>query len=76
MDIPTRGSDQKEPTKPPNTPERPALPKESTGTPGNKSIDLVVVPAVIVSDMPNIEGEGQEMEINSPPTKPITVKEP
>ena len=75
MDISTRGSDQEEPTKPPNTPKRPALLKKSTETLGNKSIDLIVISTVIISDIPNIEREGQEMEIDSPLIKPITVKE-
>ena len=36
---------------------------------------MVVVPTVIVSDMLNIEGEGQEIEIDSPLIKLITVEE-
>ena len=58
MDISIRGSDQEEPTKPLNTLKRPALLKKSTETLGNESINLIVVPVVIISDMPNIEGEG------------------
>ena len=76
VDIPTRGTGQEEPTGSPNTSGRTNSLKESAGTPGNESVDLVVVPAVIVSNIPNTEGEGQEMEIDSPPThQPITVEE-
>ena len=76
MDIPTRGVDQEEPTEPPNTPERPNSPKKSVETPGNKSVNLIIVLTVIISDTPNKKGEGQEIKINSSLIyQLITVKE-
>ena len=65
MNIPTRDVDQKELTKPLNTPERPNSLKKNIKTLGNKSVNLVVVLIIIVSDTPNKEGEGQEIKINS-----------
>ena len=70
VDTPTRNTDQAEPTEPSNTPGRPNTPKENAETPGNEGVDSAIVPTTMISHMPNLGEENQEMEVNSLPTHP------
>ena len=69
-DTPIRGANQREPTKPLNTPVRPSTLKESTRDLGNKDVDLIVVPIAISIDTPNMRKESQEIKIDLSLTHP------